>query len=97
MFFIFFIFGFCLWNLYKSFIHILGFFIIQFIIFILKLIFRKKAKILTINFDKKILSHNAINDICEFTSEYECPSYRAAYVVYSYMSFITLLFREKKY
>ena len=96
MFFIFFIFGFCLWNLYKSFIHILGFFIIQFIIFILKLIFRKKAKILTINFDKKILSDNAINDICELTSEYECPSYRAAYVVYSYMSFITLLFREKK-
>ena len=49
IFLIFFIFGFCLWNIYKSFIHILGFFITELIIFILKLIFRKKPKILGID------------------------------------------------
>ena len=92
----FFIIGFCLWNVYKSYTHIFGFFIIQLIIIILKLIFRKKAKILSIDFDKNILSAESINSICEFTSEYECPSYRAAYAVYSYMSFISLLFKEKK-
>jgi len=92
----FFIFGFCLWNIYKSYIHILGFFITELIIFILKLIFHKKPKILSIDFDKNILSSDSLNAICEFTSEYECPSYRSAYVVYSYMSFICLLFKEKK-
>ena len=96
IFLIFFIFGFCLWNIYKSFIHILGFFILELIIFILKLIFRKKAKILSINLKDINLSPESINSLCEFTSEYECPSYRAAYIVYSYMSFICLLFKEKK-
>ena len=96
IFLIFFIFGFCLWNIYKSFIHILGFFITELIIFILKLIFRKKPKILGIDLKDIQLSPEAINSLCEFTSEYECPSYRAAYVVYSYMSFICLLFKEKK-
>ena len=96
VFLILFIMGFCLWNIYKSFIHILGFFIIALIVFILKLIFRKKAQIFYIEFDKKSLSDESINEICELTSEYECPSYRAAFLIYSYMSFITLLFKEKK-
>ena len=96
IFLIFFIFGFCLWNIYKSFIHILGFFITELIVFILKLIFRKKAKILSMNLKDITLSPESINSLCEFTSEYECPSYRAAYVVYSYMSFICLVFKEKK-
>ena len=78
VFLILFIMGFCLWNIYKSFIHILGFFIIALIVFILKLIFRKKAQIFYIEFDKKSLSDESINEICELTSEYECPSYRAA-------------------
>ena len=88
IFLIFFIFGFCLWNIYKSFIHILGFFVIEFILFSLKLLFRKKPKILSINFEKIEISSKSLNEICEYTSEYECPSYRAAYVIYSYMSFI---------
>ena len=92
----FFIIGFCLWNIYKSFIFILGFFITELIVFNLKLVFRKEPQIFNIEFDKKILSSKSINSICEFTSEYECPSYRAAYVVYTYMSFICLLFKEKK-
>ena len=92
----FFIIGFCLWNIYKSFIFILGFFIIELIVFNLKLIFRKGPKIFDIEFDKNNLSSKSIYSICEYTSEYECPSYRAAYVVYTYMSFICLLFKEKK-
>ena len=96
IFLVFFIFGFCLWNLYKSFIHILGFFMVEFILFSLKLIFRKKPKILSINFEDIEISEKSLNEICEYTSEYECPSYRAAYVIYSYMSFISLLFKEKK-
>lgn len=96
IFFIFFMLGFCLWNIFKSFIHVLGFFIIEFFIFILKLIFMKKAKIFDFNLNNYGLSVESINDICELTSEYECPSYRAAYVIYSYMSFICLLFKEKK-
>ena len=96
IFFILFMLGFCLWNIYKSFIHVLGFFLIEFITFILKLIFMKKAKIFDFTLDNHGLSLESINDICELTSEYECPSYRAAYVVYSYMSFICLLFKEKK-
>jgi len=56
----------------------------------------KKAKIFDFNLNNYGLSVESINDICELTSEYECPSYRAAYVIYSYMSFICLLFKEKK-
>lgn len=95
VFLIFFIIGFCLWNIYKSFTHILGFFLIELIIFILKLIFRKRAKIFYLP-DKNILSPHSINVLCELISEYECPCYRAAFLVYTYMSFITLLFKEKK-
>lgn len=96
IFFILFMLGFCLWNIFKSFIHVLGFFVIEFVIFILKLIFMKKAKIFDFTLNSYGLSLESINDICELTSEYECPSYRAAYVIYSYMSFICLLFKEKK-
>ena len=96
VFLIFFIFGFCLWNIYKSFIHIFGFFVCEFILFILKLIFRKIPKVLTLNIDNINLSNKSLIKICSYTSEYECPSYRAAYVIYSYMSFICLLFKEKK-
>ena len=57
VFLIFFIFGFCLWNIYKSFIHIFGFFVCEFILFILKLIFRKIPKVLTLNIDNIHLSN----------------------------------------
>jgi hypothetical protein len=97
IFFICFIFGFCIWNIYKSFIHILGFISIGFVVFCLKLLFMKKPQIFNLDYSKYYLSHESIYKICEFTSEYECPSYRAAYVVYSYMSFISLLFKEKKF
>ena len=96
IFIIFFLFGFCQWNIYKSYIHFFGFFIVEYIVFILKLIFRKRPLILDLDFDKKELSNDSLNTLCEYTSEYECPSYRAAYVIYTYMSFVTLLFKEKK-
>ena len=96
IFIIFFLFGFCQWNIYKSYIHFFGFFICEYTIFLLKIIFRKRPMILDLDFNKKILSEKSLNTLCEFTSEYECPSYRAAYVIYSYISFITLLFKEKK-
>jgi hypothetical protein len=92
----FFILGFCKWNLYKSYIHILGFFICEYTVFFLKLIFKKLPVVLDLEFDKKILSPESLNSLCGFTSEFECPSYRAAYVIYSNMSFISLLFKEKK-
>ena len=88
--------GFCQWNIYKSFIHFYGFFICEYIVFSLKLIFRKQPIILTLDFNKNDLSSESLKLLCEFTSEYECPSYRSVYVIYSYMSFITLLFKEKK-
>lgn len=97
IFFICFIIGFCVWNIYKSFIHILGFISIGFLVFCLKLIFMKKPLIFNLDYSKYNLSYDSLNKICSFTSEYECPSYRAAYVVYSYMSFISLLFKEKKF
>ena len=93
---IFFILGFCHWNIYKSYLHFIGFLICEYAIFLLKIIFRKSPQILNINFNKNLLSNDALNTLCDFTSEYECPSYRAAYVFFSYMSFITLLFKEKK-
>jgi hypothetical protein len=96
VFFICFIIGFCVWNIYKSFIHIFGFISIGFFVFSLKLIFMKKPEIFNLDYSKYNLSYDSLNTICSFTSEYECPSYRAAYVVYSYMSFISLLFKEKK-
>ena len=96
IFIVFFIFGFCQWNIYKSYIHFFGFFICEYIIFLLKIIFRKRPLILDLDFNKKELSDDSLNIICEFTSDYECPSYRAAYIIYSYMSFINLLFKEKK-
>lgn len=96
IFFIFFIIGFCVWNIYKSFIHILGFISIGFFVFSLKLMFMKKPLIFNLDYSKYNLSYDSLSTICSFTSEYECPSYRAAYVVYSYMSFISLLFKEKK-
>ena len=94
IFMILFIFGFCKWNLYKSFIHFFGFFICEYIIFILKFILRREPLLLHLNFDKRDLSDKSLNILCEYTSEYGTPSYRAAYVMYSYMSFITLLFKE---
>ena len=96
IFIIFFLFGFCQWNIYKSYIHFFGFFIVEYIVFLLKLIFRKRPLILDLDFDKKDLSNDSLNTLCEFTSEYECPSYRAAYLIYTFMSFVTLLFKEKK-
>ena len=96
IFIVFFIFGFCQWNIYKSYIHFFGFFICEYIIFLLKIIFRKRPLILDLDFDKEELSDDSLNIICQFTSDYECPSYRAAYIIYSYMSFINLLFKEKK-
>ena len=92
----FFILGFCQWNLYKSYLHILGFFICIYVVFSLKLIFRKLPIVLNLSFNKKIISAESLNSLCEFTSEFECPSYRAAYVIYSNLSFINLLFKEKK-
>ena len=91
-----FILGFCKWNIYKSCIHFLGFFICEYIIFLIKIIFKKEPLLLTIYSEDIHLSEEALDTLCEFTGEYECPSYRAAFVIYSYMSFISLLFKEKK-
>ena len=96
IFILFFLFGFCQWNVYKSYIHFFGFFICEYIVFLLKTILRKYPLILNLEFNKKNLSDKSLSTLCEFTSDYECPSYRAAYVIYTYMSFITLLFKEKK-
>ena len=98
IFIIFFILGFCQWNIYKSYIHFFGFFICEYTIFLLKFILRRKPIILDKFgrvFNKDDLSDNSLNILCEITSEYDCPSYRSAYVIYTYMSFITLLFKEK--
>ena len=91
-----FICGFCNWNIYKSCIHFFGFFICEYIIFLIKIIFKKKPFLLTIYSEDTHFSEEALDTLCEFTGEYECPSYRAAFVLYSYMSFISLLFKEKK-
>lgn len=96
IFMILFIFGFCKWNIYKSCIHFLGFFICEYIIFSIKIILKKKPILLTIYSEDITLSKKYLDTLCEFTGEYECPSYRAAFVVYSYMSFISLLFKEKR-
>ena len=96
IFMILFICGFCKWNIYKSYIHFFGFFICEYIIFLIKIIFRKEPLLLTIYSEETHLSDDAMDTLCEFTGEYECPSYRAAFVIYSYMSFISLLFKEKK-
>ena len=96
IFMILFILGFCKWNIYKSCIHFFGFFICEYIIFLIKIIFKKEPLLLTIYSEDVHLSEEALDTLCEFTGEYECPSYRAAFVIYSYMSFITLLFKEKK-
>ena len=96
IFMIIFIFGFCQWNIYKSSVHFFGFFICQYTIFLLKLIFRNPPLLLNLDFNKEDLSDEVLDILCDYTSEFECPSFRAAYVIYSYMSFITLLFKEKK-
>ena len=96
IFMILFILGFCKWNIYKSCIHFFGFFICEYIIFLIKIIFKKEPLLLTIYSEDIHLSVEALDTLCEFTGEYECPSYRAAFVIYSYMSFISLLFKEKK-
>jgi len=96
IFMILFICGFCNWNIYKSCIHFFGFFICEYIIFLIKIIFKKKPFLLTIYSEETHFSEEALDTLCEFTGEYECPSYRAAFVLYSYMSFISLLFKEKK-
>ena len=96
IFMILFICGFCKWNIYKSCIHFFGFFICEYIIFLIKIIFKKKPFLLTIYSEETHFSEEALDTLCEFTGEYECPSYRAAFVLYSYMSFISLLFKEKK-
>ena len=95
IFIIFFLLGFCQWNIYKSYIHFFGFFILEYTVFLLKFILRKKPLVLDLDINRNSLSDNSLNTLCEFTSEYDCPSYRAAYTIYSYMSFITLLFKEK--
>ena len=96
IFMILFICGFCNWNIYKSCIHFFGFFICEYIIFLIKIIFKKKPFLLAIYSEDTHFSEEALDTLCEFTGEYECPSYRAAFVLYSYMSFISLLFKEKK-
>lgn len=96
IFMILFICGFCKWNIYKSCIHFFGFFICEYIIFFIKIIFRKEPLFITIYNEDVHLSEDALDTLCEYTGEYECPSYRAAFVIYSYMSFISLLFKEKK-
>ena len=96
IFMILFICGFCKWNIYKSCIHFFGFFICEYIIFLIKIIFKKEPLLLTIYNEDAHLSEEDLDTLCEFTGEYECPSYRAGFVIYSYMSFISLLFKEKK-
>lgn len=96
IFILFFIFGFCLWNIYKSFMHFLGYFSCYYILFFLQLLIKREPLLLTLSFDKDRLSTEELDTLCEYTTEYGKPSYRAAFIIYSYLSFIALLFKEKK-
>ena len=91
IFMILFICGFCKWNIYKSCIHFFGFFICEYIIFLIKIIFKKEPVLLTIYNEDAHLSEEDLDTLCEFTGEYECPSYRAGFVIYSYMSIVLFI------
>lgn len=96
IFIILFTFGFCIWNVYKSYIHFIGFFFVEYSFYLLKLLFKREPKILSLNNNKDNIPPESLRFLCEITSGYEFPSFRAANVMYSLMSFIALLFKEKK-
>ena len=96
------VFGFCQWNIYKSVVMALGNLLCYYIIFVLKLIlktnsFTKHIDYIRNNSTEIIISDEYYHIVNKLASGYSCPSLRSTLIIFAYLSFVELLFKEKNF